>query len=172
MFCRNCGRELSGDTEICAECGMDPTHGTSFCLSCGIPTTPLTEICPQCGAWVGKGVEVGGGSDWMPLVAGILDLVAGVPALLLGILIAVAINAEKPPALVAAFQMQALWGMLPSLGIPLIIAGIVAIAGGFAALKKKVWWLALAGSVIAVFCLWFVGIPAFVLTIMGKKRFA
>ena len=172
MFCRNCGRELTGDIEICAECGMDPTHGTSFCLSCGIPTTPLTEICPQCGAWVGKGVEAGAGSDWMPLVAGILDLVAGIPALLLGIVLAVAINPAKPPALVAGFQMQALWKMLPSLSIPLIIAGIIAVAGGFAALKKKVWWLALVGSVIAALCLWIVGIPALIFTIMGKKRFA
>jgi len=121
---------------------------------------------------VGKGVEAGTGGDWMPLIAGVLDLVAGVPALLLGILIAVAINVGEPPALVAAFQMQALWGMLASLGIPLIIAGIIAIAGGLAALKKKVWWLALVGSLIAVFCLWFAGIPAFVFTMLGKKRFA
>ena len=172
MFCRNCGRELSGDTEICAECGMDPAKGTSFCLNCGIPTTPLTEICPQCGAWVGKGVEAGAGvgSDWMPLVAGVLDLVAGVPALLLGIVIAAKVTGE-PPSMLAAFGFGSLWGMLHLLAIPLIIAGIVAIAGGFAALKKKVWWLALAGSVVAFFCLWVVGIPAFVFTIMGRKRF-
>ena len=115
-------------------------------------------------------MEAGAGGDWMPLVAGVLDLVAGVPALLLGIVIAAKVTGE-PPSMLAAFGFGSLWGMLHLLAIPLIIAGIVAIAGGFAALKKKVWWLALAGSVVAFFCLWVVGIPAFVFTIMGRKRF-
>ena len=108
------------------------------------------------------------GSDWMPLVAGILDLVAGVPALLLGIVIAAKVGA--PPSMVTALGFGGLWGMLHLLAIPLIIAGIIALAGGLAALKKKVWWLALAGSVAAFPCL--VGIPAFVFTITGRKRFA
>ena len=172
MFCRNCGRELTGDTEICAECGMNPARGTNFCLNCGIPTTALTEICPQCGAWVGKGVEAGAGAggDWMPLVAGVLDLIAGVPALLLGILIAAKVTGE-PPSMLAAFGFGSVWSIAPLIGKLLIIAGIIALAGGLAALKKKVWWLALAGSVVAFFCLCFVGIPAFVFTITGRKRF-
>lgn len=169
MFCRNCGRELTVDTEVCAECGMDPMSGTSFCPNCGSPTTPMTEICPQCGAWVGKGAEAGAGSDWMPLVAGVLDLIAGVPALILGILIAVKVG--EPPALVTTFGFGESWGLLHLLGIPLIVAGVIAVAGGLAALMKKVWWLALAGSVLAFFSLWFAGIPAFVFTIMGRKRF-
>jgi len=61
--------------------------------------------------------------------------------------------------------------MLHLLAIPLIVAGIIALAGGLAALKKKVWWLALAGSVVAFFCLCFVGIRAVVFTITGRKRF-
>ena len=172
MFCRNCGRELTGDTEICAECGVEPMSGTSFCPNCGIPTTSLTEICPQCGAWVGRGAEKELGGDWMPLIAGVLDLIAGVPALILGILVAAAVEVEEPPMLVTAFGFETLWGMLSLLAVPLIIAGVIAIAGGLAALKKKAWWLALGGSIFAFFCAWFVGIPAFVFTLMGRKRFA
>jgi len=50
VFCRNCGKELTGSPEICLNCGAKPMNGTSFCHSCGAPTTPLTEICIKCGA--------------------------------------------------------------------------------------------------------------------------
>jgi len=54
MFCRNCGRELTGSPEFCMNCGARPMAGTSFCPGCGAPTTPLTEICVKCGARVAK----------------------------------------------------------------------------------------------------------------------
>ena len=54
MFCRNCGKELTGAPEFCMSCGARPMAGTSFCHGCGAPTTPLTEICIKCGARVGK----------------------------------------------------------------------------------------------------------------------
>ncbi|MCJ7575652.1 MAG: TM2 domain-containing protein [Dehalococcoidia bacterium] len=54
MFCRNCGKELTGSPEICINCGAKPMAGTSFCHGCGAPTTPLAEICIKCGARVAK----------------------------------------------------------------------------------------------------------------------
>jgi TM2 domain-containing membrane protein YozV/RNA polymerase subunit RPABC4/transcription elongation factor Spt4 len=54
MFCRNCGKELTGSPEFCMNCGARPMAGTSFCPNCGAPTTPMTEICPKCGARVAK----------------------------------------------------------------------------------------------------------------------
>jgi TM2 domain-containing membrane protein YozV len=54
MFCRNCGKELTGTPEFCMNCGAKPMAGTSFCPGCGAPTTPLTEICMKCGAGVAK----------------------------------------------------------------------------------------------------------------------
>lgn len=54
MFCRNCGKELTGAPEICLNCGAKPMAGTSFCYACGAATTPLTEICMKCGARMGK----------------------------------------------------------------------------------------------------------------------
>jgi TM2 domain-containing membrane protein YozV len=54
MFCRNCGKELTGAPEFCMNCGARPMAGTSFCPGCGAATTPLTEICVKCGARVGK----------------------------------------------------------------------------------------------------------------------
>ena len=174
MFCRNCGKELIGSPEICTNCGARPMSGTSFCSNCGTPTTELTEICPKCGARVaGKAVEKAGGA-WMPLTAGILDLVAGVPALLIGIALAAGLG-----------MLGALIGLLggiPGVGtiigtimgaiaVPMIIFAIIAIAGGVFAIRRRIWGLALAGSICALFCAWILGIPAIVFTVMGKKHF-
>ena len=49
MFCRNCGKELTGTPEICLGCGARPLVGTSFCSACGAETNPLAEICIKCG---------------------------------------------------------------------------------------------------------------------------
>jgi hypothetical protein len=52
MFCRNCGKELSGTPEYCLSCGARPLTAHSFCQNCGAATTPATEICVKCGARV------------------------------------------------------------------------------------------------------------------------
>jgi TM2 domain-containing membrane protein YozV len=54
MFCRNCGKELTGSPEFCMNCGAKPLAGTSFCPGCGAPTVPLAEICIKCGTRVAK----------------------------------------------------------------------------------------------------------------------
>lgn len=60
MFCRNCGKELTGTPEICLGCGAKPLAGNSFCHACGAETNPLAEICIKCGVRLGKaGVAAG-----------------------------------------------------------------------------------------------------------------
>ncbi len=54
MFCRNCGKELTGSPEICMNCGAKPLAGNSFCHACGAQTNPLAEICIKCGARLAK----------------------------------------------------------------------------------------------------------------------
>ena len=54
MFCRNCGKELTGTPEICLGCGAKPLAGNSFCHACGAETNPLAEICVKCGARLAK----------------------------------------------------------------------------------------------------------------------
>jgi predicted amidophosphoribosyltransferase len=44
MFCRNCGKELTGTPEICMNCGARPLVGSSFCHACGAETNPLAII--------------------------------------------------------------------------------------------------------------------------------
>jgi len=170
MFCRNCGKELIGSPEICTECGAKPMSGTSYCPNCGAATTELTEICPKCGARVaGKAVEKAGGT-WMPLVAGILDLVAGIPALIFGIFLAAGLGIFG--ALIGGFGgVPGVGAILGAIAVPVIIFAIIAIVGGVFAIRRRTWWLALAGSISALLCAWIFGIPAIVFTVMGKKHF-
>ncbi len=50
MYCRNCGKELTGEPEICLGCGAKPLRGSDFCQSCGANTSTLAEVCVKCGA--------------------------------------------------------------------------------------------------------------------------
>ena len=58
MFCRNCGKELTGTPEICVGCGARPLVGSSFCQACGAETNALAEICIKCGVRLGKAEAV------------------------------------------------------------------------------------------------------------------
>ena len=164
MFCRNCGKELAGTPEICMNCGAKPMSGTSFCPGCGAPTTPLTEICTKCGARV-KAERAG--DTWQPLTAGILELVAGVPALLIGTAIATGVG-------IAGRASVIMPGWVSVIGAPFIILGIVAIVGGIFALRKRKWGVALAGAILALLCWPFgtpLGIAAIVFVILGREQF-
>ena len=169
MFCRNCGKELTGAPEFCSNCGAKPMAGTSFCPSCGAPTTPVTEICPKCGARVaGKAASATGGA-WMPVTAGILDLLIGVPGLIAGIILAV----------IGGFLTFFIGGLGAIIAGPMIILSIVAIIGGVFAIRKRAWGFALAGAIcgfivglplVVVPAILF-GIPAIVFTALGKRQF-
>jgi len=144
--------------------------GTSFCPNCGAPTTELTEICPKCGAKVVGRVVAKADSDWMPLTAGILDLVAGVPALIIGIVVSIA-GFGVLGWLSWLSDVAGVGVIVGAIGVSLIIFALIAIIGGVFALRKRTWGLALAGSIFALFCAWIFGIPAIVFTVMGKKHF-
>ena len=177
MFCRNCGKELTGSPENCPGCGAKLMKGTGFCPNCGAPTTPLTEICPKCGARV-----AGKSGSWMPLVAGILDLLIGIPALLIGIVLSL-VGAMLPQWIAEAPELAGGLEGIPmefftGMGVVMSLLAVVAIVGGIFALRKRRWGLALAGSICAIFAgvpLYlaglFLGIPAVVFTALGKVHF-
>jgi hypothetical protein len=58
------------------------------------------------------------------------------------------------------------------MGAPEIGFGIVAIVGGVFALKRRVWKLALAGAILAIVSMPFLGIPATIFVAKGKKEFS
>jgi hypothetical protein len=61
-----------------------------------------------------------------------------------------------------------------SIGVILIFGGIfciLVITGGIFALRRKIWGLALAGSIASLFTFFPCGVPALIFTCMGKREF-
>jgi hypothetical protein len=113
---------------------------------------------------------------WMPTVAGILDIIAGSFGLAGGIILfllgTIGSGVLKffitgmPP-----FSPAALLAIFSALAAPLTVVAILAIVGGIYALQRKVWGLALAGSIAAFFPSWLLGIAAIVFTALSKNEF-
>ena len=134
--------------------------GTSFCPNCGAQTTPLTKVCTNCGAQVGKAIN---GETWKPTTAGILCIIAGIIGVITGIVVAVI------GGIGGAFIGI---GWLSAVGAPSIVLGTVAIVGGIYALRRRLWGLALAGSICALVGPWaLLGILAIVFVSLGKDEF-
>jgi hypothetical protein len=76
MFCRNCGKELTGTPEIWFGCGAKPSAGKNFCQACGAPTDPLAKTCVKCEVHLTR-------RTWMPRTVGILSIVCGTLCLFL-----------------------------------------------------------------------------------------
>jgi hypothetical protein len=109
-------------------------------------------------------------------VAGILDITAGV----IGCVGAI-------PLAFLAFGGAAVLGMVPDpeanrlamlpllLFLPLaifgLVAGLVAIFGGIAALNRRRWGLSVAGAIAAIFGFFPVGIAAVIFTILAEPEF-
>ncbi len=62
-------------------------------------------------------------------------------------------------------------GFYTILSILGIMLSVLAIVGGVFALKKKVWGLALAGSIASILTFFPCGIPAIVFIALGKREF-
>jgi len=119
---------------------------------------------------------------WKPTTAGILSIVAGALRMIGGIVVAVLGKAVGRllgvmgfPGVMHGMADSAIEGIIPLIfhivAIVGIILGIVAIVGGVYALKRRIWGLALAGSICSFFCVWFLGIPAIIFTALGKGEF-
>ena len=107
---------------------------------------------------------------WMPMTAGILDIICGTWALFVAFILTflgglLRVVANIPPMVAP---------LLAVLAVPFAILGILAIVGGVYALRRKVWGLALAGSIGALFAppwFWLLGIAAIVFTTLSKSEF-
>ena len=107
---------------------------------------------------------------WKSIAAGILAIVAGV----FGFrgLSRLVISPIHPRIAGMAPHMFNLIGRfhLP-IAIVLGLLGILAILGGIYALKRKVWGLALAGSIAAIFGSFPLGVASLVLILLSKNEF-
>lgn len=105
---------------------------------------------------------------WKPLTAGILDIVSGVMGIVASVVLIVigsitGIIPDVPHWLAALFL---------GIGIPIGLAGILAVIGGIYAVQRKNWGLALAGAIAALFCSRLLGILSIIFTAMGRKEFS
>ena len=111
---------------------------------------------------------------WKPTVAGILDIVAGALSfivlmlLVIGIVVFMAMGGTDLPVHIPANLISVI---VVALAIPVLLLDILAIVGGSYALRRRIWGLALAGSIAALFGSWPLGIAAIVLTVMSKNEF-
>jgi len=100
---------------------------------------------------------------WKPTTAGILCIIAGVIQVVGGTVVAA----------LGGF-VGGLFGMgwIAGIGAPLIVFGVVAIVGGVYALRRRMWGLALAGSICALVGPRAVlGILAIIFVALGKSEF-
>lgn len=118
-----------------------------------IPSTPAPAPTPQTPK-----------KTWMPTTAGILSIISGVVASLVGI--GTIVRGELARRMVFHIGGEAI-------GVLLLLIGIVAIIGGVFALNRRVWGLALAGGICALFPphVALLGILAIVFVALSKSEF-
>jgi len=148
--------------------------GTSFCPDCGAQTPPAVETCGNCGAGLGKVSRV---RTWKARAAGILTIVAGSLAVVESVFVAALVI--RALGWLEVFSALDQSGIVAAAVAVVIISAIVAIVGGVFALKRRIWGLAIAGSICAIFS--FIAIPfllnlplaiaAIVLVVLGRGEF-
>ena len=97
----------------------------------------------------------------LPKAAGILSIVAGGIGLITGIAFA---------SFSTTIATDVLFGF-GLFGVPSIVLGIIAIIGGIFALQRRIWGLALAGSICALLSGWGLGILAIIFLAISKGEF-
>jgi len=113
------------------------------------------------------------GIAWMPTVAGILNIVAGVTRFVLS----VAILAVGP-----TYRIESFWFGMPhvswlmaSMSVVvaalLLVLGVLSIMGGVYALQRRAWGLSLTGSISSVLYSPLLGIPAIIFVVLARREF-
>lgn len=109
------------------------------------------------------------GKTWKPTTAGVLCILAGAADVILGILILVAGGIVRQ--VLELTGMGWLVGLVMVIGPVWIVLGIVAIVGGIYALRRRVWGLALTGSICALSGCSLFGILAIIFVALARPEF-
>jgi hypothetical protein len=115
-------------------------------------------------------------NKWMPKVAGILDIVAGAFGLFIILIWALwfaafSIFIPSNTADFDGFPMRLMAMIFIPMAVFILAASILAIVGGIFALRRKIWKLALAGSIAAFFGSQPLGVAAIIFTALSKNEF-
>lgn len=111
--------------------------------------------------------------DWMPVVAGVLEIVAGVCAFIgtAAVIFAVALINYLPEVQEEDVPVELLTGFLVCIGIGLAILGLVGVIGGIFAVRRRGFGWAMAGSIAALFTATPLGVIALILVLVAEREF-
>ena len=119
---------------------------------------------------------------WKPTAAGILNLISGVFFLFGGIIVFSLLGQPKVAVPWASYAMYSM-GLegepsssfvtifIVILGTAALVLGVVSILGGIYAIKRRLWGMALVGSVSTFLSSFVLGIPTITLTAVSRKEF-
>jgi hypothetical protein len=145
-----------------------PREDEMYCWSCGSIIKKEAELCVHCGVRVKTGLpsRLIKGRSIMPVVGGILGIIAGVTPLIVGIvLISVGATGDDWPDHRSADWLQI------GFGIGALAIAIVTMVGSSFAIARRHFVLAMVGGVCAMFSMWIFGIPALILIALSGKEF-
>ena len=124
------------------------------------------------------------GNTWKPTTAGVLNIISGIISLIVvfGLIIAILFLAStgNSPFFEGMFTDFEAGGVALSFVITVLviltviyaITGILPLIAGIFALQRKKWGLALAGSIIAIFGTFLLGLLATIFTALSKDEFS
>jgi hypothetical protein len=100
-----------------------------------------------------------------PVVAGVFNIITGASVLLTLSILTIG------GLIIGAFTFPFIGFIVPILGIPGLVIGILSIVGGICATQRQKWGWALAGSIAAALALDVLGIAALILVAVSKDEF-
>jgi hypothetical protein len=113
-------------------------------------------------------------TKWMPCAAGILNIISGALSLIASLaaawIIAVFFSPSYDSLSGQEFSAVVIWIVFI---LPLLIFSLLALIGGIFALRKKVWGLALAGSIASILLGWAfaLGVTSVIFIALSKNEF-
>jgi hypothetical protein len=113
--------------------------------------------------------------SWMPTAAGILNIIAGVLALLgaLALIFVGTVTLTVPEMTVETeddLPLALVSGMIWALVVLSLIAGLLSIIGGIVALRRTGWAWPLVGAITALFSAMPIGVFALIFVVLSEKE--
>lgn len=113
--------------------------------------------------------------DWIPPVAGVLEIVAAICAFIgsgLVVFSGVVVNTIPDIDNDPNFPQELVTALLMTIACVLLVFAVVSLIGGISALRRRAWPWAVAGAISALFTTPPFGIFALVLVMVGEGEFS
>jgi len=115
---------------------------------------------------------------WKPTMAGILDIVSGAIGMVGGVYFVVLTSLFRTmheimnvdPIIIE--QTEQIISRLFAVPFVLVFIGIISIIGGVYALQRRIWGLALAGSICSCLVFPIFGLPSIIITGLAQEEFS